>query len=172
MLDQLLEQQPQVIHDAGAMGNSIVVGRRTKCWIWELAIFDGISAFWGLWRGGQSKTRTSIIFKAKKCNSFISPPPQSLFPGMKTYYRHPYGADYVLPLFIYFFFFYSPFVLRNYSTDSHQIFKNCVFWSSLNNPVVLKFFGRHLAEKNTKKQRKFGQNFTGWLRFLTITSKR
>ena len=36
------------------------------------------------------------------------------------------GADYVLLLFIFLFFlillfFYSPFVLRNYSTDSHQI---------------------------------------------------
>ena len=65
------------------------------------------------------------------------------------------GADYVLLLFIYFIylffkFFYSPFVLRNYPTDSHQIFRNCVFWCSLNNPVVLKFFRRHLAEKNTK----------------------
>ena len=66
------------------------------------------------------------------------------------------AADYVLLLFIlfflffYFLFFYSPFVLRNYSTDSHQIFRNCVFWFSLNNPVVLKFFWRHLAEKNAK----------------------
>ena len=53
---------------------------------------------------------------------------------------------------VYFFiyFFYSPFVLRNYSTDSHQIFRNRVFWSSLNNPVVLKFFWRYLAEKNAK----------------------
>ena len=47
-------------------------------------------------------------------------------------------------------FFYSPFFLRKYSTDSHKIFRNCVFWCSLNNPVVLKFFGRHLAEKNAK----------------------
>ena len=62
------------------------------------------------------------------------------------------AADYVLPLFIYlfFYFFYSTLVLRNYRTDSHQIFRNCVFWCSLNNPVVLKFFGRHLAEKNAK----------------------
>ena len=64
------------------------------------------------------------------------------------------GADYVLLLFILFYFF-SSFVLRNYPTDSHQIFRNCVFWCSLNNPVVLKFFWRHL----------------GWLRFFTITSK-
>ena len=47
-------------------------------------------------------------------------------------------------------FFHSPFVLRNYQTDSHQIFRNCVFWCSLKNPVVLKFFWRHLAEKNAK----------------------
>ena len=47
-------------------------------------------------------------------------------------------------------FFNSPFVLRNYSTDSHKIFRNCVFQCRLNNPVVLKFFGRHLAEKNAK----------------------
>ena len=63
------------------------------------------------------------------------------------------GADYVLLRFIFIFiylFFYSTFVLRNYSTESHQIFRNCVFWSSLNNPVVLKFFWRHLAEKNAK----------------------
>ena len=50
----------------------------------------------------------------------------------------------------FFFFFYSTLVLRNYSTDSHKIFRNCVFWCSLNNPVVLKFFWRHLAEKNAK----------------------
>ena len=61
------------------------------------------------------------------------------------------GADYVLLLFIFFIFvFYSPFVLRNYATDSHQIFRNCVFWCSLNNLVVLKFFWRHFAEKNAK----------------------
>ena len=72
---------------------------------------------------------------------------------------------------VFFSFFYSPFVLGNYSTDSHQIFRNCVFWCSLNNPVVLKFFWRHLAEKHAKKQPKFAQNFMGWHRFLTITSK-
>ena len=38
------------------------------------------------------------------------------------------AADYVLPLFIFLFlFFYSTLVLRNYRTDSHQIFRNCVF---------------------------------------------
>ena len=65
------------------------------------------------------------------------------------------AADYVLPLFIFLFsfFFYSTLVLRNYQTDSHQIFRNCVFYSSLNNPVVLKFFGRHLAEKNAKNSK-------------------
>ena len=26
---------------------------------------------------------------------------------------------------LFFVFFYSPFVLRNYSTDSHQIFRDC-----------------------------------------------
>ena len=55
--------------------------------------------------------------------------------------------------FFYIFFFYSPFVLRNYSTDSHQIFRNCVFWCSLNNPIVLKFFWRHLAEKIAKNSK-------------------
>ena len=55
-----------------------------------------------------------------------------------------------LCLFFLFIFFYSTLVLKNYRTDSHQIFRNCVFWCSLNNPVVLKFFGRHLAEKNAK----------------------
>ena len=60
------------------------------------------------------------------------------------------AADYVLPRFIFFIFFYLPFVLRNYSTDSHKILRNCVFWCSLNNSVVLKFCGRHLAEKNAK----------------------
>ena len=74
-------------------------------------------------------------------------------------YRHPCVAtvtDYVLLLFIFIlFFFYSPFVFRNYSTDSHQIFRNCVFWCSLNNPVVLKFFWRHLAEKNVKNSENF-----------------
>ena len=65
-------------------------------------------------------------------------------------------ADYVLPLFIFFFFFfflYSPFVDRNYSTDSHQISRNCVFWCSLNNPIVSKYFWRHLAEKNAKNSK-------------------
>mgnify|MGYP003429850104 CR=1 FL=1 len=59
-------------------------------------------------------------------------------------------ASAVYDLVYLFLFFYSPFVLRNYSTDSHKIFRNCVFWCSLNNPVVLKFFWRHLAEKNAK----------------------
>ena len=49
---------------------------------------------------------------------------------------------------------------------------NCAFWSILDNPGVKKLFWRHLAEINAKKQPKFAQNFTGWLRFLTITSKR
>ena len=71
-------------------------------------------------------------------------------------YRQPCVATqpimFYLCLFIFYLFnfFYSPFVLRNYPTDSHQIFRNCVFWCSLNNPVVLKFFGRHLEEKNAK----------------------
>ena len=55
-------------------------------------------------------------------------------------------------LFIY-LFFYSTFVLRNYPTDSHQIFRNSVFWCSLNNPVVFKFFWRHLAEKIAKNSK-------------------
>ena len=54
---------------------------------------------------------------------------------------------------LFYFFFDSPFVLRNYPTDSHEIFRNCVFWCSLNNPVVLKFFWRHLAEKNAKNSK-------------------
>ena len=61
-----------------------------------------------------------------------------------------------------FLFFYSTLVLRNYRTDSHQIFRNCVFWCSLNNPVVLKFFGRHLAEKNAK-------NSEIWSKFHGLT---
>ena len=48
------------------------------------------------------------------------------------------GADYVLLRFI--LFFYSTFVLRNYPTDSHKIFRNCVFWCSFNNPILLKNF--------------------------------
>ena len=74
------------------------------------------------------------------------------------------AADYVLPLFIYFIFlfFYSPFVLRNYPTDSHQIFRNCVFWCSLNNPVVLKFFWRHLvSQRKTLKTAKIWSKFHG-----------
>ena len=53
------------------------------------------------------------------------------------------GADYVLRRFIFYFFlffFYSPFVPRNYSTDFRKIFRKCVFWCSLNNPVVLNSF--------------------------------
>ena len=52
-------------------------------------------------------------------------------------------------------FFYSPFVLRNYSTVSHKILRDCVFWCSLNNPIVLKFFWRHLAEKIAKNSENF-----------------
>ena len=76
-----------------------------------------------------------------------------------NYYRHPLlaplrsnGGRICFPsvyLFIY-FIFYSPFVLRNYSTDFCNIFRNCVFWYSLNNPVVLNLFWRHLAEINAK----------------------
>ena len=64
-------------------------------------------------------------------------------------------ADYVLPLFIFFIFFYSPFVLRNYSTDSHKISRDCVIWCSLSNPLLLKFFWRHLAEKIAKNSESF-----------------
>ena len=40
-------------------------------------------------------------------------------------YRHPCVAT--EPIIFYLcLFFYSPFVLRNYSTDSHQIFRDCV----------------------------------------------
>ena len=69
------------------------------------------------------------------------------------YYRQPCIATQPIMFYLclfFFSFFYSTLVLRNYRTDSHQIFRNCVFWCSLNNPVVLKFFGRHLAEKNAK----------------------
>ena len=45
-------------------------------------------------------------------------------------------------------------MLRNYLTNFRKIFKNCVFWCSLNNPVVLKLFWRHLAEINAKKTAK------------------
>ena len=57
-------------------------------------------------------------------------------------YRHPCVATepIMFSYGLFLFFFYSPFVLRNYSTYSHQIFMDCVFWCSLNNPVVLKFF--------------------------------
>ena len=53
--------------------------------------------------------------------------------NMHYVYRQPCVATqpimfYVgLFLFIFFLYFYSPFVLRNYSTDSHKIFRNCVF---------------------------------------------
>ena len=67
---------------------------------------------------------------------------------------HTASAVYDLVFFIFlFYFFYSPFVLRNYSTDCHQISRDCVFWCSLNNPIVLKFFWRHLAEKNVKNRK-------------------
>ena len=51
---------------------------------------------------------------------------------------------------LFLFFYFSPFVLRNYSTDFHQIFRNCVFWCSLNNPVVLNLFWLYLADINAK----------------------
>ena len=55
-----------------------------------------------------------------------------------------------------FCFFYSPFMLRNYSTDLRKSFK-CVFWCSLNNPVVLKFFWRYFADMKAK-------NSENWLK--------
>ena len=77
-----------------------------------------------------------------------------LFLLSKNNYRQPCVATqpimFYLCLFKKKFFFYSTLVLRNHRTDFHEIFRNCVFWCSLNNPVVLKFFWRHLAEKNAK----------------------
>ena len=39
----------------------------------------------------------------------------------------PYRISGIWSSFFYFIFFYSTLVLRNYSTDSHKIFRNCVF---------------------------------------------
>ena len=69
-------------------------------------------------------------------------------------------ADYVLLGFILFLFLYSPFVLRNYSTDSHQIFRNCVVWSSLNNPVVLNS-SDVISRRKTPKTAKICSKFQG-----------
>ena len=49
---------------------------------------------------------------------------------------------------------------------------NFALWSGWDDPGVWKLFWRHLAEINAKNQPKYAQNFKGWLRFLTITSKR
>ena len=57
---------------------------------------------------------TKIVFKKNFDSDLLSVPLRSN------------GADYFLLQFI-FIFFESPFVLRKYSTDSHQIFRNCVF---------------------------------------------
>ena len=68
------------------------------------------------------------------------------------FYRQPCVATQPIMFYscLFIFFFYSPFVLRNYLTDLRKIFRNCVFWCSLNNTIVLKSFWRHLAEKNAK----------------------
>ena len=84
----------------------------------------------------------------------VATQPIMFYVGLFIYYRQPCVATqpimFYLCLFFFIYFFYSTLVLRNYRTDSHQIFRNCVFWCSLNNPVVLKFIWRHLAEKNAK----------------------
>ena len=85
-------------------------------------------------------------------------PIQYRISGIWSSYRQPCVATRRLCFtsvyfYLFLFFFYSTLVLRNYRTDSHQIFRNCVFWCSLNNPVVFKFFWRHLAEKNAKNSK-------------------
>ena len=75
---------------------------------------------------------------------------------MIIFYRHPCVATVSDYSFSSVYFFYSPFTLRNYSTDFRKMFRNCLFWCSLNqgcniktglnNPVVLKLFRRHLVE--------------------------
>ena len=65
-------------------------------------------------------------------------------------------------LFLFFFIFYSPFVLRNYSTDSHKIFRNYVFWSSLKNPVVLN-------SSNAISRRKTPKTAKIWSKFHVLT---
>jgi hypothetical protein len=99
--------------------------------------------------------------------SFIKDPSSTIFRGytirsipvswgLINNYRHPCVATepimFCYGLFLFFLFFYSPFVLRNYPTDSHQIFRNCVFWCSLNNPVVSKFFWRHRCRYGDKRE--------------------
>ena len=82
----------------------------------------------------------------------------------------PLRSNGVRLLFSFYLFFYSPFKFRNYSTDFRNIFRNCIFWCSLNqgcniktglnNPVVLKLFWHHLAEiAIAKKQLKFALKF-------------
>ena len=69
----------------------------------------------------------------------------------------PVRSNGVRLLFSFCLFFYSPFMLKNYSADFRKIFRVCViFWCSLNqgcnvktglnNPVVFKLFRRHLVE--------------------------
>ena len=87
---------------------------------------------------------------------------------MLILYRHPSEAkvsDYCFPSV---YFFYSPFMLRNYSTDFRKIFRNIIVYSGvvlnprcniktgLNYPIVLKLFRRHLVEivLTLKKQNK------------------
>ena len=73
--------------------------------------------------------------------------------SMTVFVGCPEGCRYHTASAVYdlvYYFFYSTFVLRNYPTDSYKIFRNCVFWCSLNNPIFLKFFWRHFAEKNAK----------------------
>ena len=70
-----------------------------------------------------------------------------------------------------FIFFYSLFVFRKYSTDFRKIFRNCVFWCSLNNPVVLKLLWCNLVELNAKN---ICSKFQGLTQIFDygITSKR
>ena len=99
-------------------------------------------------------SREEIFFKVTFLYTPISQKIDLHFIYLFNFYRQPCVAMRRLcfaTVYLFFsFFFYSTLVLRNYSTDSHKILRNCVFWCSLNNPLVLKFFGRHLAEKNAK----------------------
>ena len=64
-------------------------------------------------------------------------------------------------LFLFLFFFIHRLFSETTRPIPHQIFRNCVFWCSLNNPIVLKFFWRYLAEKNSLKTAKIWSKFQG-----------
>ena len=94
----------------------------------------------------------------------------------RFYYRHPCLATEPIMFHFCLFIFFILIIHRSFSKTTRPIFAKYsgivysgVVW------IIRQFqsawFWHHLAKKNAKKQPKFAQNFTGWLKFLNMTSK-